>query len=118
MLKAKGNTCGVKYQAGLSLRDIGGACNCGKSTVSELLKRAEAAQITWPIELTDKQLMSALYPPVKRMGSPARTRPGIHLSRNEEKERDLATALGRVQEQHPDGIMYTQFAIGTASSRN
>ncbi|MTI79524.1 MAG: hypothetical protein FH758_01380 [Firmicutes bacterium] len=31
----------LKYEAGLSLREIGKACNCGKSTVSELLGRAK-----------------------------------------------------------------------------
>ncbi|HHT71844.1 MAG TPA: helix-turn-helix domain-containing protein [Firmicutes bacterium] len=45
MLKAR-EILRLRYEAGLSLRDIGKACNCGKSTVSELLKRDQAAQIT------------------------------------------------------------------------
>ncbi len=108
MLKAR-EILRLKYQAGLSLRDIGGACNCGKSTVSELLKRAEAAQITWPIELTDKQLMSALYPPVKRMGSPPE--PDLEYIFHEMKKKNVTLLLlwEEYKEQHPDGIMYTQF---------
>jgi len=42
----------------------------GKTTVSEVLKRAEKAGITWPIELSDKQLISLLYPPQKSKKSP------------------------------------------------
>ena len=63
MLKAR-EILRLKYEVGLSLREIGQACNCGKTSVSEVLGRAVKARITWPIELTDKQLMSVLYPPL------------------------------------------------------
>lgn len=42
MLKAR-EILRLKYQAGLSLREIGKACSCGKSTVSEILSRAKKA---------------------------------------------------------------------------
>ena len=64
MLKAK-EILRMKHELGLSLREIGKACNCRKSTVSEVLERASEAKIQWPIELSDKQLMSLLYPPVE-----------------------------------------------------
>ena len=60
----------LKHELGLSLREIGKACNCGKSTVSEVLDRAAKAKITWPTELNDKQLISLLYPPVESQNSP------------------------------------------------
>ena len=69
MLKAR-EILRLKHEVGLSLREIGQACNCGKSTVSEILSRAEKAGITWPIDLSDKQLMSMLYPPVESKASP------------------------------------------------
>ena len=50
-------------KAGLSLRDIARATSCGKTTVSEVLARAEKVKLSWPIELNDKELMSLLYPP-------------------------------------------------------
>lgn len=62
MLKAR-EILRLKHEVGLSLRGIAQACNCGKTTVSEVLKRAEKAGITWPIELSDKQLISLLYHP-------------------------------------------------------
>lgn len=52
MLKAR-EILRLKYELGLSLREIGKACNCGKTTVFEVLERADKAQITWPIELSD-----------------------------------------------------------------
>jgi hypothetical protein len=61
MLKAR-EILRLKHEIGLSLREIGQACNCGKSSVSEVLGLADKADIHWPIELTDKQLMSTLYP--------------------------------------------------------
>jgi len=64
MLKAR-EILRLKHEVQLSLREIGQACNCGKTTVAEVLGRAEKAGITWPIELSDKQLMSMLYPPLE-----------------------------------------------------
>jgi len=54
----------LKHEVQLSLREIGQACNCGKTTVAEVLERAEKAGITWPIGFNDKQLLSMLYPPL------------------------------------------------------
>jgi len=69
MLKTR-ESLRLKHEVGLSLREISNACNCGKTTVSEVLKRAEKAGFSWPIELNDKQLMSLLYPPAKTEKSP------------------------------------------------
>ena len=55
----------LRHELGLSLREIGQACNCGKTTGSEILIRAKNAEIMWPIDLSDKQLMSRLYPPAE-----------------------------------------------------
>lgn len=69
MLKAR-EILRMKNETGLSLREIGKSCHCGKSTVSEVLERAEKAGITWPIHLSDKELMSLLYPPADHKTSP------------------------------------------------
>ena len=50
MLKAR-EVLRLKHEVQLSFREIGQACNCGKTTVAEILERAEKAGITWPIEL-------------------------------------------------------------------
>jgi len=53
----------LKFDVGLSLRDIAASCNCGKSTVDDVLKRAKNANISWPCYLNDKELLSLIYPP-------------------------------------------------------
>jgi transposase len=59
MLKAR-EILRLKHELGLSLREIAKSCNCGKTTVSEVLERAKKAEIAWPVDLSDKQLMSLL----------------------------------------------------------
>ncbi len=44
MLKAK-EILRLKNELGSSLREIGKSCNCGESTVSEVLERAEKAGV-------------------------------------------------------------------------
>lgn len=108
MLKAR-EILRLKYELGLSLREIGKACNCGKTTASDVLERAVKAQITWPLELSDKQLMSLLYPPVENQDSPPE--PDIEEVYCEMKKKNVTLMLlwEEYKEKHPDGIMYTQF---------
>lgn len=99
----------LKHETGLSLRDIAKACNCGKSTVSEMLERARKAGVSWPIDLSDKQLMSLLYPPIESKSSPPE--PDLEYIFSEMKKKNVTLMLlwEEYKERHPDGIMYTQF---------
>ncbi|SEB73978.1 IS21 family transposase [Paenibacillus sp. GP183] len=108
MLKAR-EILRLKHEIGLSLREIGQACNCGKSSVSETLARAEKAGLTWPIELTDKQLMSALYPPVESKTLPLE--PDMDYVFNEMKKKNVTLMLlwEEYKKKNPAGIMYSQF---------
>jgi transposase len=108
MLKAR-EILRLKHEIGLSLREIGQACNCGKSSVSEVLGRADKAGIRWPIGLTDKQLMSALYPPVESKTLPLE--PDMDYVFNEMKKKSVTLMLlwEEYKRMHPAGIMYSQF---------
>lgn len=108
MLKAK-EILRLKHEVQLSLREIGQACNCGKTTVAEVLGRAEKAGITWPIELSDKQLMSMLYPPLESKNCPLE--PDMEYVFREMKKKSVTLMLlwEEYKEKYPDGIMYTQF---------
>jgi DNA-binding Lrp family transcriptional regulator len=99
----------LKHDLGLSLREIGKSCNCGKSTVSEVLERAEKAKIVWPIEMSDKQLMSLLYPPVESKNSPPEPNMEYVFCEMKKKSVTLMLLWEEYKSQHPDGIMYTQF---------
>lgn len=108
MLKAR-EIIRMKYEVGLSLREIAQACGCGKSTVGEVLLRAENAGLKWPTELSDKQLMSALYPPMEKES--AAPEPDMEYIFGEMKRKGVTLMLlwEEYKEKHPEGIMYTQF---------
>ena len=55
----------LKFDLGLSDRQIAASLGVARSTVSEALKRAAAAGIAWPLpaELDDATLEARLYPP-------------------------------------------------------
>lgn len=108
MLKAR-EILRLKHETGLSLREIGKCCNCGKSTVAEVLERARKAGLTCPIKLGDKQLMSLLYPPTEEKNSAPE--PDMEYVFYEMKKKGITLMLlwEEYKEQHPNGVMYTQF---------
>lgn len=108
MIKAR-EILRLKNQVGLSLREIAGSCSCGKTTVSEVLERAKKAGITDAANLSDKQLLSILYPPApKEQGVPE---PDIEYVFKELKKKNVTLMLlwEEYKQKHPDGVMYTQF---------
>lgn len=99
----------LKYDVGLSLRDIAASCNCGKSTVDDILKRARNANITWPCELNDKELLSLIYPPAERNSK--YTEPDLEYVFREMKKKNVTLMLlwEEYKRDNPNGLMYTQF---------
>ena len=108
MLKAR-EILRLKFDVGLSLRDIGQASGCGKTTAGEILARAENAGITWPVGLSDKQLMSALYPPIESNTLPPEPDMEYMFSEMKKKSVTLMLLWEEYKQVHPGGIMYTQF---------
>lgn len=108
MLKAR-EILRLKYDLGLSLRDIGLACKCGKSTVADVLNRAEKASISWPIDLSDKKLLSLLYPP--QQTKKQFVQPDMANIFYELKKKGVTLMLlwEEYKERYPEGLMYTQF---------
>lgn len=96
-------------KGGLSLRDIAESCSCGKTTISEVLERAVKANIGWPIDLNDKQLMSLLYPPIQK--PPTIPEPDMEYVFYEMKKKGLTLMLlwEEYKEIYPHGLMYTQY---------
>jgi transposase len=108
MLKAR-EILRLKHEVGLSLREIGQSCNCGKTTVSDVLERAQRAGISWPIDLSDKQLLSLLHPPSEQ--GKAAPEPDLAYMFYEMKKKSVTLMLlwEEYKEKHPAGLMYTQF---------
>lgn len=99
----------LRHELGLSLREIGQVCSCGKTTVSEILMRAKRAEIVWPIDLSDKQLMSKLYPPTETKTSVHKPDMEYIFCEMKKKKVTLMLLWEEYKEKHPGGIMYTQF---------
>jgi transposase len=98
--------------SGLSARQIAVSVGIARSTVAECLRRAEAAQIAWPLpdELDDSALERRLYPP--SAPSPA-VRPVIDFAtvQRELRRRDMTLFLlwQEYKERHPEGYQYSRF---------
>ena len=97
---------------GLSLRQTAQSLSVAYSTVADLMHRAKAAELTWPLseDLDDAALEKLLYP--GNQGRP-RTRPEpdwnwVHreLSR---KGVTLELLWLEYRQEHPDGYQYSQF---------
>ena len=102
----------LRYACELSERQIAQSCNLSKGSVSNYLRRAEAAGLSWPLneEWNDAALEARLFA-VK--GAAARPEPDweyVHKG----KQRKGVTLLLLWQEykaQHPTGYEYSTFTI-------
>src|SRR6202021_1433516 len=89
--------------AGLATREISASIGAGKTTVYELLARAEGAGIGWPLadDLDEEQLEAILYPPAS--AAPGGSRPGPQLAtgapraQKQTSSRHLAAPMARVE---------------------
>lgn len=101
----------LKFDLGLSIRQIAASLSIARSTVKECLNRIEAAGIGWPAppELDDAQLEARLYP--VKLVLPIMPLPDFaHVQR--ELSRPGVTRLLLWQEykaQHPQGLQYSAF---------
>jgi transposase len=105
----------LKYDCGLSAREIARSCQVSRSTIADYLMRARAAGISWPeaTTLTDTQIDERLFPqPVP--SSIKRPEPDYEYIYNElRKYRKFNLTLIQVwleyKEEYPNGYQYSQF---------
>ena len=98
-------------ELGLSQREIARATGCSLGTVSGVLSKAKAAGVTWPVDMTAKQMGSALYPPREGAGEEKHSEPDLELIHREMQRKGVTLTLlwEEYKTDHPDGLMYTQF---------
>lgn len=101
----------LKFDLGLSIRQIAASVGIARSTVKECLTRIETADLRWPLppELDDAQLEARLYL-IKPAPSDIPLPDLAHLQR--ELARAGVTRLLLWQEykaQHPNGLQYSAF---------
>jgi len=102
----------LRFEQGASVRTIATSCRVSKTTVSEILARAQSAGIGWPLpeDLDEEALVARLYPepatPTRRRPIPDWTSIDRELRR---KGVTLQTLWSEYHQQHPDGYRYARF---------
>ena len=104
----------LKEEAGLSNGAIARACKISNSTVGEYLRRAEAANLHWPLPdgLDEGKLYQQLFPEDKAASEPERPLPDFEYLRKELKKKGVTLKLlwNEYRDQNPDNhYQYTQF---------
>jgi transposase len=103
----------LKWTCRLPNRVIGRSCQISHSTVSEYLKRAEAAGLKWPLPegLDEDSLYRLLFPEKVAGRSAVRVLPDWEQVHRELKKRNVTLRLlwTEYREEHPDGYGYSQY---------
>ena len=98
--------------SGLSNRNIAHICQIGRTTVSDYLRRASAAGLSWPLpaDLGEAEVEALLFP-VPRPSSDPRPLPDWSTIHQELKKKGVTLALlwEEYKAVYPDGYQYSQF---------
>jgi len=104
----------LKWDKGLSNRQIAKVCGIGRPTVSEYLRRAADAGLAWPLPsgLDEATLERQLFPPPPLLPAHARGVPvwsAIHQELRGKKSVTLFLLWQEYRETHPEGYQYSWF---------
>jgi transposase len=102
----------LKFETGLSHRQIAKSCGVSPSTVSEYLTHAKAAGLSWPLPegMTSAQLDARLYPEKGNRDESHSVPDWKHI--NKEMKRDGVTRSLlwiEYRQEHPEGYSYSRF---------
>ena len=102
----------LKMEVELSNRKVAESSGVGRTTVSDYVKRARRAGLTWSdIEkLSEAELKRRLFPPLPESKG-QRPRPDLKRIHREFKKKSVTLALlwGEYKARHPDGYQYSYF---------
>ncbi len=103
----------LKWSCGLGNRAIAKSCGIAKSTVTEYLKRATKANLSWPLpdKLDDSAIEHLLFPPVIVSDSPRPLPVWADIHRElARKSVTLMLLWDEYKAQYPEGYQYSHFA--------
>ena len=102
----------LKFEQKAANRAIARACGVGVGTVSEYVRRAVRAGLSWPLpeELDDRGLEERLFPPPPSAGTP-RTAPDLAYVHQELRRPGVTLQLLWLEylKSYPEGYRYSQF---------
>ncbi len=103
----------LKYELGRSNREIARSCDIGSSTVSDYLKRAGMAGLTWPLpdDHSNTFLERTLFPPPTPAGISYLIPDFAEVHAELQKRRGVTLNLlwQEYKEQYPDGYQYSWY---------
>jgi transposase len=103
----------LRWEQGLSHRQIVTSCCIGQGTVVEYLRRARAAGLTWPLPaaLTDDELERRLFPPPPIVPTAERPLPDWPAVHRELRKKGVTLLLlwEEYRAQHPKAYGYSRF---------
>lgn len=103
----------LRWQQGLSHRQIVTSCQLGQGTVAEYLRRAKAAGLCWPLpdSLTDAELEGRLFPPPETIPKDERPLPDWGYVHREVRRKGVTLLLlwQEYHEGHPKAFRYSRF---------
>jgi transposase len=99
------------YELGISQREIAQSVNTSLGTVSGIITKARTAGIKYPIEMSNKELGSILYPPTQKEGKRKPAEPDLEYIHREMQKKGMTLTLlwEEYKTENPDGLMLTQF---------
>ena len=103
----------LSLDAGLSLRKVAASAQVPFSTVSDYVRRAKAAGLTWPLpdDMDDDVLEARLFPSATGTAKASRPAPDwakVHVELRR-KSVTLMLLWLEYKQEHPDGWAYSQF---------
>ena len=103
----------LRFEVGLSGRQIAHSCGLGRTTVREYLQRAKRAGLCWPLPeaLTDGELEALLFAPPSALPGAARPLPDWQEVHDELKGRGVTLFVlwEEYKAAHPQGLQYSRF---------
>ena len=105
----------LRWELGLSVRQVAAGCGLSHPAVIKYVRRAEACGLSWPLpgSLDDAQLERLLFPPPPP-ASAARPQPDWERVHRELKRKGVTLQLlwDEYKAAHPMGYQYTSFCVG------
>ena len=103
----------LKYEVGLSNRQIARSCSISPETVGKVLRRAEKACISWPLpdEIDDPRLEEFLFGKKTPLSGATRPLPDMDYIHRELRRKGVTLRLlwEEYRSENPDGYKITQF---------
>lgn len=103
----------LKWDCGLSERQIAKSCAIARSTVAEYVRRAVDAGLSWPFpdSLDDALLEQRLFPPAPGIPACERPEPNWSAIHQDLKKKGVTLALlwQEYKAHHPAGFQYSRF---------